>query len=70
LSREAERKFVKSTILALEKDYVELFELYLDNNSFVFDGDNCYFKLKQISDKIKVNKKYLKIKNEIGELDA
>lgn len=70
MSREAERKFVKSTIVALQKDYVELFELYLDNNTFVFDADNCYFKLNQILDKIKVNKKYLKIKNEIGELDA
>lgn len=70
MSREVELKFVKSTIVALQKDYVELFELYLDNNTFVFDADNCYFKLNQILDKIKVNKKYLKIKNEIGELDA
>ncbi len=70
MSREVERNFVKSTIVALQKDYVELFELYLDNNTFVFDADNCYFKLNQILDKIKVNKKYLKIKNEIGELDA
>ena len=70
MAREAEEKYVKMVIEALQKDYVELFELYLDNNTFVFDADNCYFKLNQILDKIKVNKKYLKIKNEIGELDA